>query len=85
MEQVRSLLDGLSQDELKILNEEIQQKQNAKRGKIAEMSSEVVDSNPYSRLMALKRFVLHGCRIYLIFYVKIQAFKACLHLFHSSF
>jgi len=55
MEQVRSLLDGLSQDELKILNEEIQQKQNAKRGKIAEMSSEVVDSNPYSRLMALKR------------------------------
>ena len=58
MEQVRSLLDGLSQDELKILNEEIQQKQNAKRGKIAEMSSEVVDSNPYSRLMALKRFVL---------------------------
>ena len=82
MEQVRSLLDGLSQDELKILNEEIQQKQNAKRGKIAEMSSEVVDSNPYSRLMALKRFALHG---YLIFYVKIQAFKACLHLFHSSF
>ena len=64
MEQVRSLLDGLSQDELKILNEEIQQKQNAKRGKIAEMSSEVVDSNPYSRLMALKRFVYfvyHGC------------------------
>lgn len=55
MEQIRSLLDGLSQDELKILNEEIQQKQNAKRGKIAEMSSEVVDSNPYSRLMALKR------------------------------
>ena len=63
MEQVRSLLDGLSQDELKILNEEIQQKQNAKRGKIAEMSSEVVDSNPYSRLMALKRFVvLYGCQ-----------------------
>ena len=61
MEQVRSLLDGLSQDELKILNEEIQQKQNAKRGKIAEMSSEVVDSNPYSRLMALKRFVPHVC------------------------
>ncbi|KAK2189410.1 hypothetical protein NP493_107g04027 [Ridgeia piscesae] len=26
-----------------------------RRGKIAEMSSEVVDSNPYSRLMALKR------------------------------
>ena len=55
MEQIRSLLDGLSQDELKILSEEIQQKQNAKRGKIIEMSSEVVDSNPYSRLMALKR------------------------------
>lgn len=27
----------------------------AKREKISEMSSEVVDSNPYSRLMALKR------------------------------
>jgi len=26
-----------------------------KREKIAQMSSEVVDSNPYSRLMALKR------------------------------
>lgn len=26
-----------------------------KRERIAEMSSEVVDSNPYSRLMALKR------------------------------
>ena len=55
MDEIKKLLDGLSQDELKILNEEIQQKQNAKRGKIAEMSSEVVDSNPYSRLMALKR------------------------------
>jgi ubiquitin-like modifier-activating enzyme 5 len=28
---------------------------SAPRGKIAEMSAEVVDSNPYSRLMALKR------------------------------
>lgn len=27
----------------------------APRGKIAEMSAEVVDSNPYSRLLALKR------------------------------
>jgi len=55
MEQIKTLLDGLSQEELKVLTEEIQQKQNAKRGKIVEMSSEVVDSNPYSRLMALKR------------------------------
>ena len=30
-------------------------KQSQGRSKIAEMSSEVVDSNPYSRLMALKR------------------------------
>ncbi|MCO5563140.1 hypothetical protein L7F22_016776 [Adiantum nelumboides] len=29
--------------------------QLSKRGKIKEMSSEVIDSNPYSRLMALKR------------------------------
>jgi len=55
MEQIKSLINGLSQEELKVLTEEIQQKQNAKRGKIVEMSSEVVDSNPYSRLMALKR------------------------------
>jgi len=55
MDQIKSLLGGLSQEELKVLTEEIQQKQNAKRGKIVEMSSEVVDSNPYSRLMALKR------------------------------
>lgn len=55
MEQIKSLISGLSQEELKVLTEEIQQKQNAKRGKIVEMSSEVVDSNPYSRLMALKR------------------------------
>jgi len=55
MEQIKTLLNGLSQEELKVLTEEIQQKQNAKRGKIVEMSSEVVDSNPYSRLMALKR------------------------------
>lgn len=30
-------------------------KNNAKREKIEKMSSEVVDSNPYSRLMALQR------------------------------
>ena len=36
--------------------EEYEKPQGAKnRGKIAAMSSEVVDSNPYSRLMALKR------------------------------
>ncbi len=55
MDQIKNLLGSLSQDELKLLSEEIQQKQNAQRTKIAEMSSEVVDSNPYSRLMALKR------------------------------
>lgn len=31
------------------------EKQSSYRGKILQMSSEVVDSNPYSRLMALKR------------------------------
>ena len=58
MEEIKSLINGLSQEELKVLTEEIHQKQNAKRGKIVEMSSEVVDSNPYSRLMALKRLLL---------------------------
>ena len=55
MDQIKSLLSTLSAEEKKSLVEQIQQEQNAKRGKIAEMSSEVVDSNPYSRLMALKR------------------------------
>ena len=31
------------------------------REKIAEMSSEVVDSNPYSRLLALQRMVRQPC------------------------
>jgi ubiquitin-like modifier-activating enzyme 5 len=34
---------------------ESRQQQGTRRERIAEMSSEVVDSNPYSRLMALKR------------------------------
>lgn len=55
MDQIKSLLTSLTADEKQSLIEQIQQEQNAKRGKIAEMSSEVVDSNPYSRLMALKR------------------------------
>lgn len=55
MEEIKGLLANLDQDQLKILAEEIQMKQNAKREKISQMSSEVVDSNPYSRLMALKR------------------------------
>lgn len=37
------------------LNEGTEKKENVVRPKIAQMSSEVVDSNPYSRLMALKR------------------------------
>ena len=46
-------------EQVKRLNEELAA-ERAKKGKpartkIAEMSSEVVDSNPYSRLMALKR------------------------------
>ena len=55
MEQIQTLLSNLTQEELKLLSEEIQEKQNVKREKITEMSAEVVDSNPYSRLMALKR------------------------------
>ncbi|KAH3750869.1 ubiquitin-like modifier-activating enzyme 5 [Dreissena polymorpha] len=47
------------QKRLKHLEEELkaekQKNQHTVRTKIAEMSSEVVDSNPYSRLMALKR------------------------------
>ena len=57
MDQIKSLLSKLTADEKQSLIEQIQQDQNAKRGKITEMSSEVVDSNPYSRLMALKRLV----------------------------
>ncbi|ESO84540.1 hypothetical protein LOTGIDRAFT_236214 [Lottia gigantea] len=37
------------------LEKERREKQNVLRPKISQMSSEVVDSNPYSRLMALKR------------------------------
>lgn len=40
------------ENELNVLK---QQTQHGARQKIAQMSSEVVDSNPYSRLMALKR------------------------------
>jgi len=35
--------------------ERIQKSERKKREKVQEMSAEVVDSNPYSRLMALKR------------------------------
>merc|ERR1712223_1792745 len=52
MEQIKSLLPSLSASELAKLSVELKQ---SKRDKITEMSSEVVDSNPYSRLMALKR------------------------------
>ena len=52
MEQIKSLLSSLSASELAELSVELKQ---SKRDKIATMSSEVVDSNPYSRLMALKR------------------------------
>ncbi len=56
MEDLKNQLRKLSPDELKSLVNEVQAAQNAsKRTKITEMSSEVVDSNPYSRLMALKR------------------------------
>ncbi|XP_069107687.1 LOW QUALITY PROTEIN: ubiquitin-like modifier-activating enzyme 5 [Argopecten irradians] len=47
------------QNRVRELEEELQQERNrqksAVRSKIDQMSSEVVDSNPYSRLMALKR------------------------------
>ena len=52
MEQIKSLISTLSSAELAELSVELRQ---TKRDKITEMSSEVVDSNPYSRLMALKR------------------------------
>ena len=52
MEQIKSLLSSLSASELAELSVELKQ---SKRDKITTMSSEVVDSNPYSRLMALKR------------------------------
>ena len=52
MDQIKSLIPKLSAAELAELTLELKQ---SKRSKIAEMSSEVVDSNPYSRLMALKR------------------------------
>ncbi len=41
--------------ELESLLKEASSASSGRRTKIAEMSSEVVDSNPYSRLMALKR------------------------------
>lgn len=47
-EQVRSLQDELAQLKGK-------RGKQATREKITKMSSEVVDSNPYSRLMALQR------------------------------
>ncbi|VDK50119.1 unnamed protein product [Anisakis simplex] len=54
-------LDDL-QDKMTILRQNLEQLSNhqsstiqPKREKIAEMSAEVLDSNPYSRLMALKR------------------------------
>ena len=52
MEQIKALLPTLSPTEVELLTSELRQ---SKRDKITQMSSEVVDSNPYSRLMALKR------------------------------
>uniref|UniRef100_A0A1L8E064 Ubiquitin-like modifier-activating enzyme 5 n=1 Tax=Nyssomyia neivai TaxID=330878 RepID=A0A1L8E064_9DIPT len=44
------------QKKIALLENELQKHQNAgARGKIEKMSAEVVDSNPYSRLMALQR------------------------------
>ena len=57
-------LKKMSSDEISKLREELSRlrkeneslkKQNGPRGKIEEMSAEVTDDNPYSRLMALKR------------------------------
>ncbi|XP_045481517.1 ubiquitin-like modifier-activating enzyme 5 [Harmonia axyridis] len=42
-------------EELRKKIEELERKNNVVRQKIPEMSSKVVDSNPYSRLMALKK------------------------------
>ena len=43
------------QNRIKELEKVVESQENVRRSKISEMSSEVVDSNPYSRLMALKR------------------------------
>lgn len=43
------------QQRIKTLENELQKYKNTGREKISKMSSEVVDSNPYSRLMALQR------------------------------
>lgn len=40
---------------IKSLENELQKYKNTGREKINKMSSEVIDSNPYSRLMALQR------------------------------
>ncbi|VEN36520.1 unnamed protein product [Callosobruchus maculatus] len=53
MSEIQELKRKVEELEAK-LREATKEKQNA-REKIKEMSSEVVDSNPYSRLMALKR------------------------------
>nr|CAI5826743.1 unnamed protein product [Callosobruchus analis] len=53
MSEIQGLMKKVEELEAK-LREATKEKQNA-REKIKEMSSEVVDSNPYSRLMALKR------------------------------
>ncbi|XP_044765475.1 ubiquitin-like modifier-activating enzyme 5 [Coccinella septempunctata] len=42
-------------DDLRKRIDELERKNNVVRKKITEMSSQVVDSNPYSRLMALKK------------------------------
>lgn len=56
METVERLKQKIKELESKLTSYENQGTNNGSvRPKIAQMSAEVVDSNPYSRLMALKR------------------------------
>ena len=54
VEELRERVADL-EDQLAVAKRQQQQQQPQQRDKIANMSSEVIDSNPYSRLMALKR------------------------------
>lgn len=51
----QQLRDRIAQLEAKVAQLEQEHERKNVRGKVAQMSAEVVDSNPYSRLMALKR------------------------------
>eukprot|EP01097_Dermamoeba_algensis_P005610 TRINITY_DN3563_c0_g1_i2.p1 TRINITY_DN3563_c0_g1~~TRINITY_DN3563_c0_g1_i2.p1 ORF type:complete len:413 (+),score=84.83 TRINITY_DN3563_c0_g1_i2:47-1240(+) len=55
MEEVNALKKRIQELEAQLHNLSLPKEKQSFRGKIEQMSAEVVDSNPYSRLMALKR------------------------------